>query len=80
MQFNKVVESSDCSGISGFIADKLNYILPDFFKGLIELTVVQKPYYFIAAISIVALILYLRKSLLDKILDARELLRHHINC
>ena len=65
-------------GLWGDLADILDYILPDFFAGLIDLAVVQKPYLFVSASAFVILYLFIRRWCREKTVDACEDLRHLI--
>lgn len=61
--------------IIGTIADMLNYILPDFFTGLIEMIVNQYPYTLIISTLFLLIYLKIKKSLDNKIDAACEKLR-----
>jgi len=69
---------SNRDGIRGDIADILDYVTPKLFEGLIEVTVVQKPYLFITAIILLVLHFKVRRSLYKKTVDESETLRHYI--
>jgi len=58
------------SGIFGHVADVLDYILPDFFAGLIEVAVVQKPYLLLGALFVLAVYLWIRSKARRKTIDA----------
>jgi uncharacterized protein (DUF2235 family) len=51
------------SGLLGHIADFLNYILPKMFDGLIEFSVVQRPFYFLGFLAFAAVFLVFRKKM-----------------
>jgi len=53
-------------------------VLPDFFTGLINVVVVQKPYYLVLAIVFVAAYLKVRRSLYKETVSLCETLRHYI--
>lgn len=61
-----------------YLANIFDYVLPDFFDGLICVTVAQKPYLFIVAVFVAVLLLWLRNSYRNKTIDACEELRHLI--
>lgn len=71
-------ESAVRHGLWGHAADILDYILPDFFAGLIEIAVVQQYYLFIGAIIAAGVYLLIRRGCRDKTVDACERLRHLI--
>jgi len=50
------------TGITGHIADIFDYILPDFFAGLIEIAVSQKPYLFLGALCILVVYIWIRSK------------------
>ncbi len=60
--------------ISGFFYS----VLPDFFTGLINVMVVQKPYYMVGAIVFVVVYLKIRRSLYKETVRLCETLRHFI--
>lgn len=60
--------------VSGFLFT----ILPDFFTGLINATVIRQPYYFVLALVFVLLYLKVRGSLRKETMRHCETLRHHI--
>lgn len=69
-------QPSGRSGFSGHIADFLNYILPKMFDGLIEFSVVQRPFYFLGFLVIAAVFLVVRKTMvLNRIQTAATGLR-----
>lgn len=53
----------DCTDFWGFVADLIDYVLPDFFNGLIDVAVVQYYYLFIAAVLVVAANIGIRHSI-----------------
>jgi hypothetical protein len=71
-------DSTARHGFWGHLADILDYILPDYFGGLIEIAVVQNNYLFIGAIVAVVIYLWIRRVFRDKTLDTCERLRHLI--
>ncbi len=66
------------SGLFGHLADILDYITPQFFEGLIEIIVVQRPYLFIGAVILLVFYVLVRRILYRKTVDACETLRHYI--
>lgn len=65
-------------GLSGHLADVLDYILPDYFAGLIEFTVVQNTWWFIGAVVLVIVYMYIRGKFRQYTVQACERLRHLI--
>ncbi|MES0371668.1 MAG: DUF2235 domain-containing protein [Mariprofundaceae bacterium] len=65
-------------GFWGDLADILDYILPDFFAGLIELAVVQNPQIFVSAVAGIFVYIIVRSVFREKTIDACESLRHLI--
>jgi hypothetical protein len=64
------------SGLFGHIADFLNYILPKMFDGLIEVSVVQRPFYFLGFLALATVFLVFRKKMvLNRIQTAATGLR-----
>ncbi len=65
-------------GVRGHLADILDYILPDFFGGLIEKAVVQQPYLFAGAMVLGGVYIYVNSWCRNKTVDASENLRNLI--
>ena len=65
-------------GFWGYLVDILDYILPDFFDGLINVAVAQNYYLFIGAAIVVFVYVRIRRWCRNKTVDACERLRHLI--
>ena len=65
-------------GYLGLLADFLDYISPDMFDGLIEVAIVQKPYSFVAAVSLLLFYYFVRRCMYKNTVKACEDLRHDI--
>ena len=65
-------------GYLGLLADFLDYISPDMFDGLIEVAIVQKPYSFVAAVSLLLIYYFVRRGMYKCTVKSCEDLRHDI--
>ncbi|MFQ5345487.1 MAG: DUF2235 domain-containing protein [Mariprofundus sp.] len=66
------------SGLAGHLADVLDYILPDFFGGLIEVAVAQNPFIFLAAVAIVWMYILIRRKVHRKMSALCQLKRRKV--
>jgi len=60
------------NSLSGHVADVLNYILPDFFKNIINYTILKNPISFIGFIGVVGIFLWFRHKFIDRTIEACE--------
>ncbi|MDQ6998042.1 MAG: DUF2235 domain-containing protein [Mariprofundus sp.] len=67
------------SGFMGHVADLLDYILPDFFAGLIEVAVSQNPFLFLAFLSTVGLYVCIRSIIHNHMDTLCQLKRRKVN-
>ncbi|MCW8854232.1 MAG: DUF2235 domain-containing protein [Gammaproteobacteria bacterium] len=65
-------------GLSGDIADMLDYFSLDLFDGLIQLIVVQKPWLSIIVITLLGIYFFVNHVLYKRTVAACEMLRHYI--
>ncbi|ATX81236.1 Uncharacterized alpha/beta hydrolase domain (DUF2235) [Mariprofundus ferrinatatus] len=63
-------------GIPGHIGDVLNYVLPDFFGGLIQMALIDQQYYLLGGVLVFASLLGLKLHLSKQTVNACEDLRH----
>lgn len=75
---NSLPETPEREGFWGGLANFFDYFLPDFFDGLINVAIVQKPYLFISAVFLLFIYLFLRNYLYEETVKACETLRHSI--
>jgi len=66
------------AGFWGKLGDAFDYVLPDFFSGLIEVAVIQHPSIFIGAAILVCVYVRIRRYCRKKTVEACERLRHLI--
>lgn len=65
-RFSSTPDPDIWKGFHGYIAKTLDYILPDFFRGLLEVTIVQTPIWFWGALAFYILLFIINEKVFRK--------------